>query len=253
MFQQFYDSVKDPSWPEISDYKEFLSLPEPIKNECVEMHGLVHRLKQIHDHNYWAGLVWKYFDWKGLHFFPVPKCASTYYEKIYQQLGWTKIKGIDRSFQLEGAARVGLMMDPVERYLKGLAEYFYIMGLEQHPNIDKMIDRTLTPDLHSLPVSLIFRNYFQKINWIPMDLLSDNDIKVSLMSFFKLHGHDINLPMDDQREYISNTAKKNLYEKIKQSFYNNPEKIESVYNLLADDIKFYHELVNKFSPTWQHI
>jgi hypothetical protein len=39
-FEHFYHSVRDPSWPDCADLKEFADLPQHIQRECLELHGL---------------------------------------------------------------------------------------------------------------------------------------------------------------------------------------------------------------------
>lgn len=36
-----YDEVKDPSWPEVNNLDDFNQLPDHIRTECLEQHGLV--------------------------------------------------------------------------------------------------------------------------------------------------------------------------------------------------------------------
>jgi hypothetical protein len=36
-----YDAVKDPSWPDVTSLDEFNQLPEHIRTECIQQHGLV--------------------------------------------------------------------------------------------------------------------------------------------------------------------------------------------------------------------
>ena len=36
-----YDAVKDPSWPEVNNLDDFNQLPEHIRTECIQQHGLV--------------------------------------------------------------------------------------------------------------------------------------------------------------------------------------------------------------------
>lgn len=36
-----YDAVKDPSWPDIKNLEDFNHLPEHIRTECIQQHGLV--------------------------------------------------------------------------------------------------------------------------------------------------------------------------------------------------------------------
>jgi len=44
-----YAAVKDPSWPYVENYNDFLSLPSNIKKECVEFHNL--KLLQFDENN----------------------------------------------------------------------------------------------------------------------------------------------------------------------------------------------------------
>lgn len=39
LFCDFYQSIKDPSWPPCTDEKDFFSLPDDIKKECQDLHG----------------------------------------------------------------------------------------------------------------------------------------------------------------------------------------------------------------------
>jgi hypothetical protein len=38
---QSYDAVKDPSWPKVESMSDFAQLPEHIRSECLQQHGLV--------------------------------------------------------------------------------------------------------------------------------------------------------------------------------------------------------------------
>jgi hypothetical protein len=39
-FEQFYNNIKDPSWPDCTSLDEFKLLPDYIKQECIDTHGL---------------------------------------------------------------------------------------------------------------------------------------------------------------------------------------------------------------------
>jgi hypothetical protein len=43
-FQTFYNSVKDPSWPDCYTLNDFKNLPMYIQQECTEIHGLDHNV-----------------------------------------------------------------------------------------------------------------------------------------------------------------------------------------------------------------
>lgn len=48
-WKDFYSKVRDPQWPECDDLDDFYKLPEFIKRECIEVHGLNSWTSQ---HNY---------------------------------------------------------------------------------------------------------------------------------------------------------------------------------------------------------
>jgi hypothetical protein len=39
LWKNFYDSVKDPSWPSCVNESEFANLPDSIQQELIEVHG----------------------------------------------------------------------------------------------------------------------------------------------------------------------------------------------------------------------
>ena len=85
--QKFYDNVKDPSWPQlIETYSDFVKLPDSIKNECYQQHGLESTLNQIEDSDYWLAshrsrvVVYRHHS---LVFIPVPKCGFIYYHDLF--------------------------------------------------------------------------------------------------------------------------------------------------------------------------
>lgn len=46
-WQEFYDEVRDPSWPDCSTEDEFVNLPEHIQRECQEVFGYIPGTKEL--------------------------------------------------------------------------------------------------------------------------------------------------------------------------------------------------------------
>jgi len=46
-FEDFYDRVRDPSWPNCNSFEEFKTLPQWIQQECIDLHGLDNWNNQI--------------------------------------------------------------------------------------------------------------------------------------------------------------------------------------------------------------
>jgi len=79
--KEFYDNVKDPSWPEILNDQEFDHVPNHIKEECMEMHGMDD---------------WMSFD----------RCYSKIYQRIRQQGNQFK-SNVNKQIHGAQTARIG--------------------------------------------------------------------------------------------------------------------------------------------------
>lgn len=260
--QKFYDDIKDPTWPQlIENYSDFVNLPERIKNECFQQHGLDSRLNQIEDTDYWLAshrstvVVYKY---QTLVFLPVPKCGYVYYHDLFTRLGWEKttLDKIDFDQHVVFTA----IMDPMDRYLKGLTEWMWkkikfndYNNLEQQELFFGLASDLLITDVHTMPYTVEYQGIIDKIHWIPSDRLSDNQVKQAMMNLFKKHNYDIQLPLDEPRLHESGTEKLKLYQAIKNIHSSKEQKhfnISLLYIFLAADLKFYRQLVDSFDPTW---
>lgn len=273
----FYNSVRDPSWPNIQNYVDWASLPENIKEECNDLHGFQHRKEQVCDADYWRSITTDVCVYKNLAYVPIPKCAYVYNTTLFTNLGWEKVPL--SKLDISSTKFFGTMMHPRTRWLKGIIEWLvisYRINEQVEPSNDNpwttklfqtnweqlksdlnkdSFRRLLTTinvgDAHSMPYSVMFGNLINKITWIPMDILTDNEVKIKMMDFFKLHGHKIALPLDDQRLHQSPTEKLEIFNTVKTLVDNDQEQLYSFYKLYADDLKFYYNLVDNFTPDWQ--
>lgn len=251
--QEFYNNVKDAAWPSIETYCNFVKLPDPIKNECYNLHSFQSRIDELENPEYWRDLILYGYQHENLVFVPVNKCASTYYNTLFEKLGWKKIALAE--VDLDSVVAFGIIMHPLVRYLKGITQWIwecdllpsYTGDIENQEFFKRLTVDLIAPDIHSLPYTAIYGNRLEKINWIPMDNLSDSEIKQHMMQLFASAGHKIILPLNDSRIHTSPSEKLNLYNAVKQSFIKKPNKIYKIYSLLANDLKFYHQLLNKFS------
>ena len=104
-----------------------------------------------------------------------------------------------------------------------------------------------------MPYSVMFGDLLNKINWIPIDAFSDNEVKNSLMKFFNLHGHNILLPLNDKRLHESTSNQLDIFNIISTEYFNNKYQIYPFYKLYGNDLRFYYNLLDTFSPTWENI
>jgi len=274
----FYNSVRDPMWPDIQNYYEYQQLPTHIKNECDNLHNFQSRKNDLCNADYWIGQYLDVCVYENLAYVPVPKCACTFYGTMFNNMGWKTVRLQD--VDIENTKFFGLVMHPLERRHKGIAEWLVKSYYENKPQplahnvwqhtteeinwlqlytdintkyFKKLLSTTGFGDIHSFPYFLMLGSLRDKINWIPMDTLSKTETQISLMNFFKLHGHTISLPLDNQPLHVSDENQLQVYNIVKEMFNNDPEAIYQFYVVYADDLKFYYNLIDKFSLDWQHI
>lgn len=253
-FSQFYKDVKDPSWPPAENYTDFLNLPAHIQQECRDLHQINDRMSEIQTRSYWHPRLSQanVFVKGSVVYVPVFKCASSYYSHLVQEQGWDA--GNLWSMDLDKMHAFGLLMHPFTRRLKGIVENLSRAFLDdyaaaeqyitQSPGIDFFKHISIT-DAHSMPYSISYGTKMHQVHWIPMDLLSDSEIKQEVRRFCLQHGVEIEISDNPSRRNHSPPDKIKLYQTVTDIFKNwcTPG---DLYLLFADDLKFYHELARKY-------
>jgi hypothetical protein len=279
LIKNFYDNVKDPLWPTIQSYIDFVKLPKSIKDECYNVHNFQEVRNQIENGSYWAQLHVDVFQHQDLVYIPVAKCASTYYRQLFKDvLGWKTVKL--NAVDFDSVTAFGLVMHPLTRWVKGMTEwvtspyypadddwrdrtkphskvqvdYDQFSADLQRSSTQHMLRSVTLTDRHTLPYSVTFNKNLHRINWLPMDYFSsDNEIKISLMKFFKAAGHNITLPLDSNRSWDSSEEKLQILNVVSKEFASNPVRQDHLYSLYSEDLKFFHSLLDKFDPDWQQL
>jgi len=262
-FKKFYNEVKDSTWPDVENYFDFLNLPVNIRTECVNLHYMHQRINQIESPTYWQTSTAIALQYKNLAYIPVPKCASMYYTKFFTELNW---KEVNISELEPDTVCFGILQEPASRYLKGITEWVFnelmpIFDYDANAIPVGILNTLLIGDSHSLPYTTKFGPWLEQINFIPMYQKTDDLIKQHLMDLFLSQDCDIKIPLSIPRVHESDAIKLELYRLVQQSFedeslsklknYNG--RLENLYVLLSEDLKFYRNLVNTFDPTWQTI
>lgn len=254
---KYYNDIKDPQWPpNIETYGAFLNLPVDIQKECEQHHNLAGRMSEIEDTNYWRNQVLQVWVKDNLGYVPLPKCANTYYSQQFLDLGWKKVNIGTVSDKI---ILFGLVQDPSIRWLKGVVEFFSsTIGIESVSDqlLEKMFEFIAMPDIHSTFYHLMLGDYLYRINWIPMDILDDQEIKNCLQTFCRKNGQCIRF-FDYPRINESTQTEKFFYQRIKElhrsSFEKNKSYIASFQMLIAPDLKFYRNLILKFDPFFSNL
>jgi hypothetical protein len=264
---KFYEAVRDPGWPDIQNYFDYCRLPIPIKQECDNLHNFQQRKSDIYDINHWVGSTVDLCVYKNLAFVPVHKCAMIYNTTLFINLGWEK-KSL-HEIDIDSTYFFGTMMHPMTRWFKGITEWLLLSHMigEQKPasttswsrpyrvnrrelyltlknlSFQRVLSTMLVGDVHSMPYSVIFGDFLNNVNWIPMDVLSDNEVKISMMNFCKLHGHNISLPLNDKRLHESSVDKLAIFDIIKSICLKDNDQLYSFYKTYNTDLKFYSKLI----------
>jgi len=275
---KFYNSVKDPAWPDIASYHEYTQLPHHIKNECNNLHQLNLRKNEICDADHWINQTLHVCVYENLAYVPIPKCAYTYHTTMLNDMGWKKVLLCD--VDVENTKFFGMVMHPLIRRHKGIAEWivqsYYkhtpitlknnpwscedndIDWAQLHTDIDspyfkKMLSNIGVGDPHSFSYHATCGSFINKVNWIPLDTMTKHETLHSIMNFFKLHGHHIQLPLNNPPLNVSDQNQLQVYNIVKETFDNTPRQLYDFYKIYSNDLKFYYNLLDNFTPDWQHI
>ena len=275
---RFYNDVKASSWPDIANYYEYQKLPAHIKNQCDNLHNFQSRKNDICNSDYWRSHLLEVCVYKNLAYVPVAKCACTFYGTMFHNMGWKTVKLID--VDIKNTKFFGLLMHPLERRHKGITEWIVKSYYEHTPQplgdnhwlsspgeinwsqlhtdintkyFNNLLNSIGFGDIHSIPYYLMFGSLLDKINWIPMDTLSKTETQISLMNFFNLHGHNIQLPLDVVPLHVSEKNQLQVYNIVKEIFNNDPNAIYQFYILYGNDLKLYYNLLDNFTLDWQNI
>ena len=252
--KHFYDQVKDPSWPRIDTYNDFLKLPKSIRQECKDIHNFPSRLAKLEDVNYWQDLTNHNIGYQcqNVVYVPVMKCANTYYTNFFKnQLGWTEVKLAE--LDLNKVNAFGLLMNPMTRRVKGITQvlamcynndYDAIMKLLDSSNFSKFISTILLLDAHTIPYHIAFRKTLDSIHWIPMELFDDEELKKQIVSFLATKDIHITIPQDNRLNQ-SPMDKQKVFAAV-QDIFLSTEPVAELGVLFAEDVKFYNNLLIQY-------
>jgi len=275
---KFYNDIRDPQWPDISSYNDYRSLPENIRDEGNNVHDFQKVKSQICDTEHWVQNTVSVFVYKNLAYVPLAKCAYVYHTTLFNNLGWERV--LLKDLDIDNTVFFGTIMHPLRRYLKGITQWVTHSYMTKEPQMSttnpwiydpitvdwtqlfqdistkyfrQLLTTAIIGDAHSMPYHLTLGKLVNKVNWIPMDVMSDHDVSVSMTNFFQLHNHNIQLPANTNRLHESSTEQKRVFDIIKHEFFSQPDNIYNFYKTNGSDLGLYYNLLDNFTPTWQHL
>lgn len=255
---KFYQDVKDPSWPSISTYNDILALPDTIQRELEQVNGLSQRLDQIESIDHWRSSNRQTcFGYRknNVVFVPVLKCASTYFKYNFLERfsGWQTVNLYDQNWAEITA--FGCIMHPLIRRIKGIAEVLFnaypesrldeVTDLLKNDSSFKGVIATISiSDMHSMPYTVMYGSYLDRINWIPMEI-GNNKMVAEVNRFLLEHGISDQIPLDEVK-HQSTDKKLEIFKLLIQVYFSYPPNEFPAVFLFADDLKFYHNLIKNF-------
>jgi hypothetical protein len=185
---------------------------------------------------------------QNLVFVSLLKCASTYYGEVFVNNGWQHIAYNTIDWAADHV--FGFIMNPTDRYLKGLAEDVVDPGTcWNSENLPLFGDSTVLT-YHSLPINSYLSEHIKKIDWIPLDTSVPSEELVLKL----LQQYNLTLHFDDTiNKHQSNAGKTKIYNLLKSNFDLNNHVIHAV---LQKDNDLYSQVCNNINlngKTWKDI
>ena len=147
------------------------------------------------------------------------KVASTYFLHWLGMHGWKEIHMTDIDWNVDHV--FSHIMDPLVRRHKGMAEFLNMFGLDDKLTNDSSLFYFLQApylDFHACPMSIMFKDKVDAIDWIPIDVESIDYIALTKCLLDK---HQVDIKFDNEKIHQSSDKKLHWYEVIKQHYINN--------------------------------
>ena len=168
---------------------------------------------------------------KNLVYLAVYKCASTYYTGVLAQNNWKNIKPSDIDWEKDTV--FGFIQDPLERYIKGLAEDVH-NNLTQWTidNLPLFKDGVILTE-HTWPVQLIIGEHADQVHWLR---LTSNVQKNNLLLEKFLLEYNEKVVLYPADMHTSNLEKLEIYNAIKERLEEN----QFLFHLVSIDKKYFN-------------
>ena len=172
------------------------------------------------------------------------KCGSTYYTNIFKANGWIQQGINDINWDRDDV--FSFIIHPYVRHIKGMVEDIAAWGLENimFNNLGKFHWRQIPwLDSHSMPLSVMFKDECDKIDWIPIDGQFPKGEQL-LENKLAKYGITIDWEFDVDR-YESGEYKNNLFSKLLELSSGKEEK----FKYFCRDWELYDRAVLNHSVT----
>lgn len=187
----------------------------------------------------------KAYRYKQLVYIPIYKNAATSHELLFGKiLNWSSF--LTEDINWDNDIVFAHISNPYTRHLRGTAQFLIQHKLESiidDPRFEKLLSSGYF-DHHSYPLSLMFGDKVNNINWIPLDhpTISGNTLT---SSFLQEHGITISkddIPIENQ----SSVDKKNMLNQIEQLAKKHNFTADGLFFMLDNDQVLYNRVISNF-------
>jgi hypothetical protein len=171
-------------------------------------------------------------------YLPVPKNASTMYVNLFFNNGWKKdeIENVDTKDKI----LFGHIQNPHIRHTKGLTEFLQknkIYNLDIESKYHNILVSSL-PDIHTYPITTIYKKYYECATWIPIDSKIPSNLLTS--AFLQKNGINLKIPVEMKKHVTLSKRFKIMVEEINRVKIDNLVYKEFEEQILKKDMELYN-------------
>ena len=174
---------------------------------------------------------------------PVFKNGSTTFVNFFASKGW-RFQDLDSCS--EDMILFGHIQDPHIRHTKGVIEFFlkFKVDIKTADNCMLLVAIGMF-DVHSYPISTLYPNHYQRIQWIPMGKGKFSCNQLTNV-FFHRNGIDLKVP-EDHVLHKSPQWLLDVQERINRIKVEHAGRYqEMVYYFMMEDLRLYSEAIGRY-------
>jgi hypothetical protein len=180
--------------------------------------------------------------YKNLVYIPVSKNASTSFTFLFEKtLHWSRI--LTENIDWENDIVFAHIQNPYNRHIKGTFQFLQqnnLLNIIDDPKFAFLVSSACF-DQHSYPLSYMFNNHVNQIQWIPLDhpAHSCNCLTVQFLKNNNFLLDETNIPFDNKSNSL-------ILNKLKDIYKSN-DAFSRLFFLLDDDMIIYNQAIIKFN------
>ena len=183
------------------------------------------------------------------------KCASTFFGSSFKNCWrWEPIQWSDIEWKYHHV--FGHMLDPLERRIKGIAEYINLHDLHElfhrDTNFQDFVKNAIALDEHSNSYHDTFGNLVYHIDWIPISGYTHEQVIEFTERLMRHYGIRTLKNWDWNNVHLTHPEKKATEQKLKQLCDWQSQPPQTIQWYFERDIKLYRHLHKKFDTAASH-